>query len=202
MPACAELVKATAPNTATTKTTFFTLIPLPICHSTRAGCPLAINLLTNNTASHQNIGAVALSRYKPFHGRQKRIDREGLNLVRRLPGEPLVARVLGRIDLYIANEPSEKDDECFVIELAIALAADLILRHKAEAVDELYVAAIDAGFFTQLAKGTLQLALSRINMPLGKIPSVSMAHQQEFSDRLAANDQKTAGLHFRHDKTI
>ena len=62
-----------------------------------------------------------------LHLRQQRVDGPGLNLVRRLPREPLVAGMFGDGDCHVVLEPCEKDDERLVVQFAIALAADLIV---------------------------------------------------------------------------
>jgi hypothetical protein len=44
----------------------------------------------------------------------------------------------------------------------------------------------------------LNLGFTWIDVPLGQVPAVGMPHQQELADRLAADDQHTAGFDVGH----
>jgi hypothetical protein len=51
---------------------------------------------------------------------------------------------------------------------------------------------IETGFFFQFAEGCLLFGFTRIQMPLGEIPSLGMLHQEELQGTLPAEDQVTA----------
>src|SRR5690554_951465 len=103
---------------------------------------------------------------------QQRVDRLFLDIVRRIPGYPVGLAMLGESDIDLALEPGQEIDDrlqALLASKAVFIGND-VLKRKTEFWIDTNVGGADTGFFFEFAQGTLQFRLTRVDVPLGKIP--------------------------------
>ena len=101
-------------------------------------------------------------------GLQQRIDRLGLDAMRRVPGEPLESRVFGQGWCEDRVDPAEQVDDGFVKDLVtVAFVLNRIAQFETEVGIDLNRVTGDSRFFFGFALGSLQVGFSGIAMSLG-----------------------------------
>lgn len=135
---------------------------------------------------------------------QKWINRPALYAVRRIPVEPFVAVMLGNDDVNRAKQTTEKNEESLFDKAfsAITFLADHVGVLEPKFRVDIHIGLGNSRFFPQFPQSTLQVRFAFIHMTLGKVPAASMLHEQKRVDRLASNNQKSAGNRLFHTTSL
>lgn len=129
-----------------------------------------------------------------FDGPEQWIDRLSLNDMRRIPVHPAITEMLGNADLRLRPQITQEDERRLGDRFASRPAGtDDVPGFVPECGVNFDQFTPNPSFFLHFPQCAFNFCFSGFSMPLGKVQTIRVFHQEEFLDRLAHAQENTAG---------